>query len=184
MPIGEESLKYDGDRIPNIPAFGFKDTDFWEHLFKMAPIEMVVEAAAEFISAVTNLRIKEDICFFSTVDVGEGSLSFKHHWISPSLLSIMWFLFYLEKTGQMIQKYRICLHCSEPIYPKAGEEKVHAKRQYHEGCRQKKFQRGKNRVVTMYKEGKSLSEILKEFPEKKEDTIRKWIEETEKNKVK
>lgn len=84
----------------------------------------------------------------------------------------------------MIQKYRICLHCSEPIYPKAGEEKVHAKRQYHEGCRQKKFQRGKNRVVTMYKEGKSLSEILKEFPEKKEDTIRKWIEETEKNKVK
>ncbi len=183
FPIGEEeNLKYDARRIPLIPILGFEDISFWEHLFEEVPIEAVIEAAGKFISAVTNLRIRDDIFFFSTVDTEGQSRLFKHHWSSPSLLTIMWFLFYLEITGQMTQKYKICKFCAEPIFPEKGEEKVHGRRKFHEGCRQKYSQYAKKQIQTMHKAGKGIAEINQHFTDITEDTIKKWIAAAEDNK--
>ena len=87
----------------------------------------------------------------------------------------MWFLFYLEITGQMTQKYKICSFCSEPIFPEEGKEKVHGKRKFHEGCRQKHNEFAKNRAISMHKEGKNITEIINEFPDIKKETIFRWI---------
>ena len=154
---------------------GFEDISFWEHFLKGAPIEAVIELAGDLISAITNLRIKEDVFFFLTAEHGEQNRLFKHHWTSPSLLTIMWFLFYLEITGQMTQKYKICSFCSEPIFPEEGKEKVHGKRKFHEGCRQKHNEFAKNRAISMHKEGKNITEIINEFPDIKKETIFRWI---------
>lgn len=175
--LDQENLKYDARKIPLIPALGFDDVTFWEQFFNEAPIEAVIEAASELIASITNLRIKDDILFSTTVETDEQGRLFKQHWTSPSLLTIMWYLFYLEITGQMDQRYKICKHCSKPIYPEEGKEKVHGRRNFHDGCRQKYNQDTKKQAKAMYKEGKSISEIGLNFPTTKKKTIEKWLNE-------
>jgi len=175
--LEHDNLKYDARKIPSIPTLGFADISFWKQLFTSAPIEAVIDAAREIIASVTSLRIEDGIIFSTTMETEEQGCYFKQHWTATSLLSIMWFLFYLEITGQMTQRYKICKHCSKPIYPKKGEDKVHGKTIFHEGCRQKHHQHLEKQVKAMHNDGKSVSEICLSFPTTGKKTIEKWINE-------
>ncbi len=102
------------------------------------------------------------------LEKNQGRL-FSPYWAADSLLSGVWFQFYLKITGQAEAVYRICPVCGEPI------ENPRKNQEYHPGCRQVAHNRKVRQSVELWKEGKTLAEIAA-ITGAKWEMIKKWID--------
>lgn len=139
-----------------------EDESFPEEPFLRLAQEAIFWPANLYIGAVFPKVIMEPL------EKKQGKF-FSPYWAADSLLSGLWFQFYLKITGQVETVYRICPVCGEPI------ENPRKNQEYHPGCRQLAHNRKVRHTVRLWKEGKTYTEISAITGAKRE-MIKKWID--------
>lgn len=138
-------------------------------------LSTVIETKLHYASSGTNSSYRYDpvtpLCNFRFEYHKQKNVPlFQPRWHFTNLLQAVWMLFFLKATGQLEQSYRICPVCEEPIVnPRKNQI-------YHEGCRQVQHNREKREVLRLWKEGKTVGEIL-EVTGLEERRVAHWVEQ-------
>lgn len=149
----EKALLYKAladDAFPAEPFFRLaQEAIFW-------PVNLYIGALRPYVA-------------LEPVDNKQGKF-FSPFWAADSLLSAVWFQFYIKITGQSETVYKVCSVCGEPI-----ENPGRKDREYHQGCRQIAHNRKVRQTVKLWKDGRTYSEIAA-ITGAKPEMIKKWID--------
>jgi hypothetical protein len=173
-----ERVKEDTKKIPIAFFMPLLSQEFWDIFTALSPNEMIIDYTNRFISSIFQKRLWEgvriDPVMESTFLNGDDS-SISYRMRPKSLLSAIWFLLYLDITGQSVSYYSFCDYCGIKIPQKIGEKGYRGNIYCSDNHRTYAYNRDMKGVIELGKIGSSLEIIKEAYPRRSESSIVRWL---------